>query len=190
MNLFINAVSSSWVLILFDVDRNITWEKTIKILWNESSKLIIFIDAFLCENDCEYMDLENIVIVNWPWSFTWVRTVVLAANTINYIINKSITPLSFFDLFGDYPIIKSSSRRDLFVKYEINATIEIVKNEDFLEKVQNNNDLGIFWDISNNGISDSISVNSSVDYSSVIHNLEFQNSKIIEPLYIKKPNIS
>jgi len=60
---------------------------------------------------------------------------VLAVNTINYIIKKNITHLSFFDLFTSYPIIKSSSRRDLFVKYEKHATIEIVNNDDFLNKV-------------------------------------------------------
>ncbi|MCD5380448.1 hypothetical protein LR004_00840 [Candidatus Gracilibacteria bacterium] len=190
MNLFINAVSSSGALILFDNSKNIISKQAIQVLGNESSKLVTVIEDFLSNNNHTYSDIENIVVVNGPGSFTGVRTIVLAINTINYIIKKNITQLSFFDLFTNYPIIKSSSRRDLFVKYEINATIDIVKNEDFLEKVQNNSASDVFGDISNNSISDTLSVDSNIDYSSVINNLEFQNNKIIEPLYIKKPNIS
>jgi hypothetical protein len=49
-----------------------------------------------------------------------VRTTVLAANSINYIINKNMTALSFFDLHNTYPIIKASSKRDCFVQKEKN----------------------------------------------------------------------
>ncbi len=190
MNLFINAVSYSWILILFNEDREITAKKHIEILWNESSKLITYIGAFLKENNTSYNDLENIVVVNGPWSFTWVRTIVLAVNTINYIIKKNITPLGFFELFNNYPILKASSRRDLFVKYEKNASIDIVMNEDFLENVQDNNIDVFYWDVSNNIIWTQISVITSIDYKKIIEKLEFQEKKIIEPLYIKKPNIS
>ena len=190
MNLFINAVSSSGVIILFDETRKIICEKNIEILWNESSKLVTYIDSFLTENNTLYWDIENIVVVNGPWSFTWVRTIVLAVNTINYIIKKNITHLSFFDLFTSYPIIKSSSRRDLFVKYEKHATIEIVNNDDFLNKVHDTQNLEFHWDISNNTIWEKISVNSDIDYITLLEKVEFQDNKIIEPLYIKKPNIS
>lgn len=190
MNLFINAVSSSWIMILFDTNRNIIAEEKMEILWNESSKLVTYIDNFLKNNKIVYSELDNIVVVSWPGSFTWVRTIVLAINTINYIIKKNITSLSFFDLFTMYPIVKSSSRRDLFVKYEINATIEIVKNEDFLEKVQNNESTILYWDISNNNIWEKIKVINNIDYKNLIKNIEFQDNNIIEPLYIKKPNIS
>jgi hypothetical protein len=45
---------------------------------------------------------------------------VLAANSINYIINKNMTALSFFDLHKKYPIIKASSKRDCFIQKEKN----------------------------------------------------------------------
>jgi hypothetical protein len=44
-----------------------------------------------------------------------------------------MTTLSYFDLFENYPIIKSSSRRDHFVKLNISSNIEIIENE-LLEK--------------------------------------------------------
>jgi len=184
MNLFINAVSEKWILILFNDNRKIISEKKIQILWNESSKLIWHIDTFLSENHCEYNTLENLVVVNWPGSFTWVRTIVLAINTINFITKKSITPLSFFDLFDNYPIIKNSSRRDLFVKYQKSDNIEVVKNDDFKFPWE------IYWDIWNNLLSEKIKTISNIDYTKIITNIEFQNNKLIEPLYIKKPSIS
>lgn len=192
MNLFINAISQNWALILFDEKRIIISQKNIEILWNESSKLIEEIDIFLKENNITYSDLKNLVVVNWPGSFTWVRTIVLAINTINFIIYKNITDLSFFDLFEKYPIIKSSSKRDLFVKFKKSDNIQIIKNDDFLNNLSTEDlsPLQIFWDISNNIISEQIKVNSEINYNEIIKNITFKNNKSIEPLYIKKPNIS
>jgi hypothetical protein len=99
-------------------------------------------------------------VVNWPWSFTWVRTIVLAINSINFIIDKNITTLNFFELFEKYPIIKSSSRRDLFVKYEKNDTIAIVKNEDL--KIPDN--WIIYGDLNNNILFEKINIISKKQY--------------------------
>lgn len=188
MNIFINAVTKNGVLILFNENKKILFSKEIEILWNESSKLTTLIDIFLKENNIKYFDLENIVVVNWPWSFTWVRTIVLAINSINFIINKNITSLSFFDLFENYPIIKSSSRRDLFVKYKKSDKILIVKNDDFINSIKDNKI--VYWDLSNNILSEEINTISKIDYKKIIENINFEKNKLIEPLYIKKPNIS
>jgi len=196
INLFINAVTQNWALILFKDNKKIISQKDIEILWNESSKLTTIIDEFLKENNIKYTDLENLVVVNWPWSFTWVRTIVLAINSINFIINKNITSLSFFDLFENYPIIKSSSKRDLFVKYKKCDKIEIVQNDDFFNKLStesfsslNLEERLIYWDLSNNILSEKIKVNTEINYKKVLEKIIFQNNKLIEPLYIKKPNI-
>jgi len=54
---------------------------------------------------------------------------VLAANTINYIINKNMTALSYFDLHKTYPIIKASSKRDCFVQRTKDSKVEIIMND-------------------------------------------------------------
>ncbi len=193
MNLFINAISTKWILILFNNNRKIIFEQNIEILWNESSKLILLIDEFLKKNKISYFDLDNIILVNWPWSFTGVRTIVLVINSINFIINKNITSISFFDLFEKYPIIKSSSRRDLFVKYKKNDKIQIVPNDKFILKWK------IYWDLNNNLLSEKFNIISNINYTKIISNIVFKTNdswkkiyktKLIEPLYIKKPNIS
>jgi hypothetical protein len=64
----------------------------------------------------------------------------LVANTLSYIFeNIKLTPVSYFDLFENYPIQKASSKRDLFVKKSKNNIIEIVKNEDYIQYLSDNN---------------------------------------------------
>ncbi len=176
-------------------------EKDIQTLWNESEKLIWYIDEFLNENNLEYIDLENIVVFAGPGSFTWIRTISLLVNTINFVINKNITSLNFFDLYDNYPIIKSSSKRDSFFKKDVNSEIEVIKNDDILEYLSENNITKIYWENKNlfslsiegfNPLSnwESIEIFEKIDYSAIIKKIEFKSEKIIKPIYIKKPSIS
>ncbi len=179
MNLFLNTISKNSKFIIFDENRNIKAEKEINIKWNESSRLIKELDNFLKENSLDYFDLENIVLVNGPWSFTWIRTAVLAINSINFIIEKNLTPISYFDLFIDFPIIKASSRRDCFFKKEKSSEIEIILNSEVEENYKK-----AYWEANLD-----IEIFENINYYDIIKNIEFQNLKKIEPLYIKKPNI-
>jgi tRNA A37 threonylcarbamoyladenosine modification protein TsaB len=101
--------------------------------------LIEILDIFLQENNIVYNDLENIVVVAGPGSFTGIRTIVLMVNTINFVINKNITSLNFFDLFNNYPIVKSSSKRDSFFQKDKDSQIEIINNDDLIKYLQENN---------------------------------------------------
>ncbi|MFC1797855.1 hypothetical protein ACFLY2_01510 [Patescibacteria group bacterium] len=58
----------------------------------------------------------------------------MAANSINYIINKNMTALSYFDLHTSYPIIKASSKRDCFVQKDKNSKIEIIMNDILIQE--------------------------------------------------------
>ncbi len=172
MNIFIDTISDTATILLFDNNRNIINKIQWIVKGNESSTLIPQIDKLLKTNNIDYKDLENIVVVNGPGSFTWVRTTVLAINSINYIINKNITAISYFDLFDTYPIVKTSSKRDCFVQKNKNSKIEIIPND--ILKEQNI----------------SIEKIEKVDYLSIIKKIKLDNKKQIEALYIKKPNIS
>lgn len=184
MNLFINAVSSTGVIILFDDAKNIIARQEISLLMNESSKLIGTVSDFLQSQSLNYDMIKNIVVVHGPGSFTGIRTIVLYVNTLAFIHRDiCITPINFFELFSQYPIVKTSSKRDLFVKNNKNDIIIIETNEDFLARYQGQE---VYGDAKNLDIV----CNTDIDYASFIQNISFQNQKNIEPLYIKKPNIT
>jgi len=189
LNLFIDVISNPWALILFD-DKRIIYDKIIlNIKWNESSILMPNIDDILKKHSLEYSDLKNIVLVNWPWSFTWVRTITLVVNTINYITNNSLTWISYFDLFSWYPIIKSSSRRDSFFLLDEKSDIKIIYNDELLKLLETKKIKKLYWE-TNSSLFDNFEILEKVDYDNIIKELDFSNKKRLEPLYIKKPNIS
>lgn len=185
MNLFLDTISPINALILFDDDKNFLKKYFFDVRQNESTLLIEKFDEFLKENNLKYFDLDNTVVVNWPGSFTWVRTTVLHINTINFLIKKNITSLTYFDLFQNFPIIKSSSKRDSFLKFSKNSDPEIISNEDLAIKLSWVSK--IYWDID---FLEDKEIVKEVDYDEIIKNLEFQKNKKIEPYYLKKPSIS
>ncbi len=186
MNLFIDTISKKSVMILFDDNRDIFSQERFEINWNESSLLIPKIDNFLKENNTSYFDIKNIVLVNWPGSFTGLRTSVLAVNSINFVTKQNLTPINYFDLYGNFPIVKKSSKRDSFVKLSKNAKIDIIENDKIKDFLIKNDIKKIYWDLE---IED-IETIENIDYSSIIKNIELQKNKKLEAMYIKKPNIS
>lgn len=185
MNLFLDTISPENILILFDDNKNILKKYIFDVRQNESTLLIEELDKFLLVNNLKYQDLENIVVVNWPWSFTWVRTTVLLVNTINFVIKKNITTLNYFDLFFKYPIIKTSSKRDSFVKFSFDKDIEVLDNNTIIEQISWNF-IKTYWD--QNFIN--LENNSKPNYDEIIKNIKLNKNKIISPFYFKKPNIS
>lgn len=188
MNLFINAVSEKGFLALFNSKREIIDSQTLDIKWNESSQFIKILDNFIKKNNIDFSDIENIVCVHWPWSFTWVRTIVLVVNTLAFLHKISLTPLSYFDLFTTYPIIKSSSRRDCFVQFDNNGEIKIFFNSDIQNYIDENNTKYLYWET--NYDFENTTIIENIDYCDIIQSLKFQDKNKIEALYIKKPNIS
>ena len=159
------------------------------MIWgNESSKATPLIDNFLKKNAISYEQIQNIITVVWPGSFTGIRTVSLIINTLAYIYpHISLSPVNFFDLYKSYPIVKASSKRDLFVKWEKSATIEVISNSDFEKKLEQ---VRVYGDINAERFEKKIELNSKIDYQNIMQSLQLQNKKQIAPLYIKKPNIS
>jgi tRNA A37 threonylcarbamoyladenosine modification protein TsaB len=189
MNLFIDTISKIWTIILFDNNRKIIDKKNLDFKKNESSKLIPNITNILEKNLLNYNSLKNIVIVNGPWSFTWIRSSILVVNSINFIIKKNITTISFFELFDNYPIIKASSKRDSFIKNSKNSLIEIIENHKLIKKLQEKNIKKIYWEIDEK-LFENIEIINKIDYEKIIKNLKFDNLKIAQANYIKKPNIT
>lgn len=159
------------------------------VRWNESSTLIVKINGFLKTNNINYKNIKNIVAVNWPWSFTWIRTIVLVVNSISYLMNTNLTELSYFDLFEDFPIVKSSSKRDCFFQLNKDCKIEVIDNDELDNILSEQKINKLYWEYYNiKAIWTEVLEN--IDYKSIIKNIKLDNLKQISAMYIKKPNIS
>ena len=124
--LFLDAVSSEGRLTLLQKKQSVAKE-VFSLAGNESSLLPARVFSFLQDRGIDPKDLGHIYVVNGPGSFTGIRTICLFVNTLAYIYpHLTLTPISFFDLYKDYPIVKQSSRRDVFVKKQKDDIIEVV----------------------------------------------------------------
>jgi len=168
MYLIFDGVSSSWYIWVFSREKKNICAEKLDIVWNESSRTSDIISAFLLKHDISYNDILNIICVVGPWSFTWVRSVTLVINTIAFIHpHISLTPLWFFDLYDNYPIVKSSSKRDLFVK---------------------GND--VYGDTDVSRFQGKYTLHREIDYDLILQKVSIMQEKRIAPLYIKKPTIT
>jgi len=189
MNIFINTISSNWIIFLFNNEKKIIDKITTNFKQNESSKLIPLINEILEKNSLTINNLENLIVVNWPWSFTGIRSTILVINSINFLIKKNITTLSFFDLYENFPIIKTSSKRDNFIKKNKDKEIEIINNEELEKFLTEKKIKKIYWEINKN-LFENIEEINNIDYEKIIKNLKFNNLKIAQSNYIKKPSIT
>ena len=188
MNIFLDAVSKTGYISLFDDSRNILAKEKISILGNESSKFPQIFDDFLLKNNLNYSEIKNIVLVHWPWSFTGIRAISLIANTIAFTNKAFITELSYFDLFTKYPICKKSSKRDVFFQKNESSSIQIVPNKEVQEYIKDFEIDTVSWEFDFIWFESILSL--QPDYKNIIQKTLFEKKKICSPLYIKKPNIS
>ena len=119
------------------------------IAGNEVQNLGKHIATFLERNNKKVENLKNIVVVHGPGSFTGIRTIVLVVNTYAFMYpHISITPISYFELFSSFPIIKPSSKRDAFIKKSDTSDIEILSNEELSDFLQTQKIQKVYGDIS------------------------------------------
>ncbi|MDC0506168.1 hypothetical protein OAN96_01085 [Candidatus Gracilibacteria bacterium] len=186
MNLFVNAVSTQGALFLFDEGRNIIVQEYLEIKGNESSKLPETIDNFLISHDIDYSQLDNIVVVHGPGSFTGVRAICLMVSTMAFSTDITLTSMSYFELFSQYPITKQSSKRDMFMQKSAEADVEIISNEDVVMYLEDN-EVGQVYGELPTGYKGKLVEN--IDYCDIIRQVKLDSLKRVDPLYIKKPNI-
>lgn len=191
MNLFIDCVSKNWKLILFTW-KDIFSEKNLEIAGNEISTLPSILQAFLEEHSQQWENIENIVVVTWPGSFTAIRAIILVINTLAFTFpNISLTPIHYFDLFDTYPIVKTSSKRDVFLKPTADGEVIILQNEELRKYLQERDIQTIFWEppIGEEYFWKLKFVNTP-NYTTILETLVLKKEKFVNPLYIKKPSIS
>lgn len=142
----------------------------------QSTKVLPLINKILEENKLKTSDLNEILVVNGPGSFTGVRIGVTIAKTISYTLNipiKTITSIELLAIFDDY---KNNIYAVLDPK---GAYIGNFKNNKFNYEYLTKNEINF----------DNMVTNVSADFSMIkkyYDKFKEYNSKEVNPLYIKK----
>lgn len=189
MHLFINTIPETSTYILFDSERMIRDQKTLALKGHESEQFLVSFEEFLSDNDLLFNDLDGIVVVNGPGSFTAMRIVTLTVNTLAFVHHTPLYSLDFFNLATlgglGYPILVKANKGEYLVRKSQEDLPSIVLISDVPDGQYAG--LGDINDFANGGIS----IQSEIDYNRVIQNLPLDvPQERIEPFYIKKPNIT
>lgn len=181
ITLFIDTHASKMVISLLK-DESIL-EKIEKEEKNHSEYLMPSIDKVLINNNISVNDIDQIIVVNGPGSFTGVRLGVTVAKTLAYTINAKIYPISSLEVYGisddkDYDLIcikdskgvySARKNKDLFKDFEYR------KNDDFEEYIKTNHLKAEF--------SEEIDFVKILEY---IKDRESVNPHSVNPLYVKQ----
>ncbi|EKE26740.1 MAG: hypothetical protein ACD_4C00171G0004 [uncultured bacterium (gcode 4)] len=188
MYLFIDTISNDWALIIFD-DHKIIAKTRISLKWKEFDNLLEKIDEFLKDNNLAFKDLSWITVINWPWSFTWTRVVVLIVNTLFYVYNFKIEAIDYFTFmelsWAKYPFAIKANKNEYLVKID-KKTSPLIKT---LDEVS---DWEYFWIWDNIDFENKdIYIKFISEYENFFNAYDFSwKNSLIQPLYIKKPNIT
>ena len=187
MIVFLDAVSHPGYIALYDKDRKQKASLFFDIHGNETKLLLDTMMNFLASNQCQMSDIEHIICVCGPGSFTGIRTITLIINSLAYAFpHIFLTGISYFDLFREYPILKQSSKRDVFVKKSKDAIILCEAVSCLLEQYQS---VPMRGDVQFLGFSLCTPATQD-DYERCIRDVFLKDTKKIAPLYLKNPNIS
>lgn len=93
INLFIDTSNDELIIALLNEDKLIA-KKTKKSKNEHSVYTVKYIDDILLENNYKPNDIDNILVVNGPGSFTGVRIGISIAKTYAYLLKKNIIQVS------------------------------------------------------------------------------------------------
>ena len=158
-----------------------------------------FIDDVLKESNLVPNDIDKIMVVNGPGSFTGVRIGVTIAKTMAYLLNKEVIPISSLKMLSlsinhDYclSILNANHNNYYFGLYDKDNN-EIIKEqfntkEKVLEIIKKYKTIIV----SNNNITiDNIEITKQeLDYINIVNyylNKESVNSHLLVPNYLKLP---
>lgn len=173
--LFIDTHMFDINIILFEDDHILRQEQVIGKKQN-SQYLLPTIDK-VCQND----NIDEVVVINGPGSFTGVRLGVTVAKTYAYVKNIPIKAISYFDL------LSYSVNDDNFI-------LGIPENNGYyLAEYQNKKLLNDYFYLSNNDFniyqqSHNVITDVAINYNDLLLNLPNispVNPHIVKPLYIK-----
>ncbi|HBB27444.1 TPA: hypothetical protein DCZ36_03035 [Candidatus Gracilibacteria bacterium] len=189
MHLFIDTISTPATYLLFSSERTILSQEFIELRGRESEYFLVSLLQFLKKNKMEYEDLKGVVIVNGPGSFTAMRIITLTINTLSFVHPVPLYGIDYFTLselsMSGYPLLLRANRGEYLVQKKKNTQARLIAIPDIPP--------GEYFGMGdiNDFTSASISIQSNLRYDVFCRNFQSENPvQRIEPIYIKKPNIS
>lgn len=179
---------SNYVAIVIFKDGKLLDKKESDSAFNHSTNTMPMIQEVLNEKNLKINDIDEIIVVNGPGSFTGVRIGVTIAKTISYTLNVPIKVISSL-------LIKAISSK---IKDE-KITIVSDKNGKFVgEFDQNNKELSEYKYLKNEeyegyiqnkkNIIDMISINYNEVYK-YLKDIDKMNPHGVNPLYVKNVEV-
>ena len=178
-SLFIDTHNEVIKIILFK-DGKILEDKEKMSSMQHSVYTMPMIDEILKNNNITTNELNEILVVNGPGSFTGVRIGVTIAKTLAYLLNipiKAISTLEMKSLFvmGDRKVVVEDEKNGKYIGLFDNDLVvyKYLKNSEYEEYKKNNK----------------VNIVDNIDYEKVyeyLKNKDSVNPHGVNPLYIKK----
>ena len=147
-----------------------------------------FIKDCLNESKIDANDIDNIMVVNGPGSFTGVRIGVTIAKTYGYLIKKNITPISSLkmlaissDYKGEIMSIIPANKSHYYVGI-YDEDYNIIYNEEFMDSKKINELLKKYHPYI-------VGINSDIILGNKVNKIELNYIKIIN-YYLNKEKIN
>lgn len=177
---------------------------------NESETLMPEIDKILKSKRLSYKDLEKIVVICGPGSFTGLRVGVSVANSISYIQQISVFEIDTFEFLRERngknaastasakeALVFFAGRTEVYVQLKEKEEPLILKIENLEEFLRDKRLSKVFGELTE----DQKGFLSSIKFQkpkktfgetllSLLKGKKLKEVKIVEPLYIKSPGIS
>lgn len=202
VTLAINTASRTTQIALLQDDK-ILREKEWISENNESEKLMPEIDDLLKNKKIKYDDLERIIVVKGPGSFTGLRVGVSVANAIAYVQKIPVYGIDSFKFLRAKNeddeidvIVLFAGRSEVYVQLTAKSEPVIYKVEEAVDVLKEKGIKKVFGEVlqeQKKSFKEVKLIESTKTFGETVLSLkekELEKKNIIEPLYIKGPGIS
>lgn len=196
--LAINTASTKTAIAL--IDKKVL-EKSWKSKNNEAEKLLPLIATLLKKSKKKFSDIKKVIVVKGPGSFTGLRIGVTVANTIAYLNNCELYGIDTFEYW------RSINKETALLIYAgsggVYASIgnkkpELINIPDLNKFLKTNHIKKVFGEISpeqKKMLKNVSFVQTKLSFGRIIEKMypeivASKSVKMVEPLYVKKPQIS
>lgn len=167
---------------------------------DEAEKLMPEIQKMMDENSIDYEDLENVLVVKGPGSFTGLRIGVSTANTIAHLNKCNLYAISTFEyLWINAPqnaaLLLFAGKGGVYISLTKGEEGKLINMPEVNEYLKKHNISKVFGDISKDQVAqiDAQYENIDRDFAQNILEIDLSSLKkerLVNPLYIKKPGIT